>query len=111
MANYATPSHCSPFAVDLSVQPEVPLDIPIIGSLSDYKDLRKIGAGAYGDVFSGRDPKTGDLVALKRVQLSNDPSNKEGFPITSLREIILLFAVQHPNVVRLRDVVRGAVPR
>lgn len=99
---------CGPFALNTSVQPEIPPDVPATRTITDYKDLRKIGAGAYGDVYSGRDPRNGDLVALKRMQLSNDPSNKEGFPITSLREIMLLFAVRDPNVVGLRDVVRGA---
>ena len=111
MSGFSSPHACGPFAVEASVRPEVLPDGAIVRSFQDYKDLRKIGAGAYGDVFSGRDPTTGDMVALKRMQLSNDPANKEGFPITSLREIMLLFDVRHPNVVGLRDVVRGAVLR
>lgn len=100
---------CGPFAINTSLRPDIAPAEPLTSTLSDYKDLKKIGAGAYGDVFSGRDPRTGDLVALKRLKMSNDPSNKEGYPITSLREIVLLFTVRHPNVVGLRDVVRGAV--
>lgn len=111
MAGFASPLPCGPFAVESSVRPEVPPAIPLVKSYQDYKDLKKIGAGAYGDVYSGRDPTTGDLVALKRMQITNDPSNKEGFPITALREIMLLFAVRDPNVVALRDVVRGTFLR
>lgn len=97
-----------PFRVRTSLVPEVRDAVLPTRSLADYKGQSRIGAGAYGDVFRSTDPRTGDTVALKRTQLSNDPENKEGFPITSLREIMLLFAVRHPNVVGLRDVVRGA---
>eukprot|EP00892_Ulva_mutabilis_P010790 jgi/Ulvmu1/8083/UM004_0320.1 len=107
MANVATQPSASLFAMDMALVHEGKSD-GMSTRLSDFKDLRKIGAGAYGDVFSGRDPKTGDMVALKRLQLSGELCSKEGFPITSLREIMLLFGVRHPNVVGLRDVVRGA---
>jgi serine/threonine-protein kinase BUR1 len=49
---------------------------------------------------------SGDEVALKRIFMHNE---KEGFPITAIREIKILKALNHPNVVKLREmlVVRG----
>ena len=38
----------------------------------------------------------GKVFALKRLKLENE---KEGFPITSLREIDMLLKAKHPNIV------------
>lgn len=42
------------------------------------------------------------MVALKKVRLENE---REGFPITAVREIKLLRRLDHPNIVKLLDVV------
>jgi len=44
----------------------------------------------------------GNLVALKKVRLENE---KEGFPITAVREIKILRQLVHPNIVRLHEIV------
>ena len=44
----------------------------------------------------------GDFVALKKVRLENE---KEGFPITAVREIKILRQLVHPNIVRLHEIV------
>jgi cyclin-dependent kinase 12/13 len=44
----------------------------------------------------------GDLVALKKVRLEHE---KEGFPITAVREIKILRQLTHPNVVNLMEIV------
>lgn len=41
----------------------------------------------------------GDIVALKKLKMERE---KEGFPITSLREINTLLKAQHPNIVTVR---------
>ena len=41
----------------------------------------------------------GDIVALKKLKMEKE---KEGFPITSLREINTLLKAQHPNIVTVR---------
>ena len=33
---------------------------------------------------------------------------KEGFPITALRELSLLLKIEHPNIIELRRVVHGS---
>ena len=44
----------------------------------------------------------GTLVALKKVRLENE---KEGFPITAIREIKILRQLNHQNVVQLMEIV------
>ena len=44
----------------------------------------------------------GDMVALKKVRLENE---KEGFPITAVREIKILRQLNHPNIVNLTEIV------
>lgn len=43
---------------------------------------------------------TGRAVALKRILMHNE---KEGMPVTALREIKILKAMKHPNVVDIVD--------
>lgn len=44
----------------------------------------------------------GEVVALKRVRMDVE---KDGFPVTCLRELKLLKALDHPNIVKLKEVV------
>jgi cell division cycle 2-like protein len=73
-------------------------------SVENYERLNHIEEGAYGVVFRGRDMSTGDIVALKKLKVDKD---QHGFPITSLREIEALMALDHPNVVNLKEIVIG----
>lgn len=41
-------------------------------------------------------------MALKKVRLENE---KEGFPITAVREIKILRQLNHPNIVKLHEIV------
>ena len=45
---------------------------------------------------------TGELVALKKVRLDNE---KEGFPITAIREIKILRQLIHRSVVNMKEIV------
>jgi len=46
--------------------------------------------------------ETGDIVALKKVRMDNE---KEGFPITAIREIKILKKLRHVNVIDLKEIV------
>jgi cyclin-dependent kinase len=70
--------------------------------LAQYQKLEKIGEGTYGIVYKAKDKKTGELLALKKIRLE---AEDEGIPSTAIREISLLKQLQHPNIVRLYDVV------
>jgi cell division cycle 2-like len=74
-------------------------------SVDCYERLNFIDEGTYGRVFRARDISTGEVYALKQVKLAGE---REGFPVTALREISLLLALRHPNIVHVREVVVGS---
>lgn len=55
-------------------------------------------------MYLAKDNKTSELVALKKIRMDNE---KEGFPITAIREIKLLKNLSHPNVINLKEIVRS----
>lgn len=69
--------------------------------MDKYEKLEKVGEGTYGIVYKAQDAK-GDLYALKTIRLE---AEDEGIPSTAIREISLLKELQHPNIVRLHDVL------
>ncbi|KAK1861214.1 hypothetical protein I4F81_003798 [Pyropia yezoensis] len=70
--------------------------------LSAFDRLEQVGEGAYGEVFMAREVATGDRVALKRVRMD---AEREGLPVTAVREIKLLLSLRHENVVCLKEIV------
>ena len=50
----------------------------------------------------GADQVTGEIVALKRI---NTEAEENGFPITAIREVKILKALNHPNIVQLKEMV------
>jgi serine/threonine protein kinase len=52
--------------------------------VNNYERIAQIGEGTYGFVFMARDKKTNQIVALKKVRME---AEKDGFPVTALREI------------------------
>ncbi|KAM0755165.1 Pkinase-domain-containing protein [Meredithblackwellia eburnea MCA 4105] len=69
-----------------------------------YERLNHIEEGSYGIVFRAKCKETGDIVALKKLKMDKE---KNGFPITSLREIETLMTANHENIVRVREIVVG----
>ncbi|KAJ2704246.1 hypothetical protein H4R19_005257 [Coemansia spiralis] len=69
-----------------------------------YKRLNKIEEGTYGIVYRAQELATGDIVALKQLKLDQE---RNGFPITSLREIHTLLLAKHPNIVNVREIAAG----
>ncbi|GAB4821329.1 hypothetical protein N2152v2_008375 [Parachlorella kessleri] len=63
--------------------------LPVFDSVSEYK---------------ARDRKTGDIVALKRLRMDRE---RDGMPVTSVRELRVLQTCRHPNLVSLLRVVTG----
>ena len=70
--------------------------------IDKYEKLEKIGEGTYGVVYKAKDTDTGQIYALKKIRLE---SEDEGIPSTAIREIALLKELQHPNIVRLVNVL------
>ncbi|KAI8322426.1 kinase-like protein [Martensiomyces pterosporus] len=67
-----------------------------------YTRISMVGEGTYGKVYKARNKETGQVVALKRMRMDMD---REGFPITAMREIRLLKQLRHPNITQVLDVV------
>lgn len=74
----------------------------VLRDVTVFQKKYQVGQGTYGSVFVGADKKTGEIVALKRI---NTEQEENGFPITALREVKILKALEHPNVVKLKEIV------
>ncbi|OCH84236.1 Pkinase-domain-containing protein [Obba rivulosa] len=70
------------------------------GRQDDYDVLTKLGEGTFGEVHKAVHRTKGNAVALKRILMHNE---KEGMPVTALREIKILKALHHPCVVEILD--------
>ncbi|KAI0360429.1 Pkinase-domain-containing protein [Trametes cingulata] len=70
------------------------------GQQSDYAVLTKLGEGTFGEVHKAIHNEKGHTVALKRILMHNE---KEGMPVTALREIKILKALKHPCIVDILD--------
>jgi serine/threonine protein kinase len=60
-------------------------------NVDHFEYLNRIEEGTYGVVFRARDKRTNEHVALKKLKMEKE---KQGFPITSLREINTLLKVK-----------------
>lgn len=72
--------------------------------IRQYETLEQVGEGTYGVVYRARDLRTDRIVALKKVRMEKE---KDGIPITCLREVKILKEIDHPNIVRLLGVTVG----
>lgn len=72
-------------------------------SVFEFERLQKINEGTYGVVYKAKEKKTGNIVALKKVKM--DVDNRDGFPMSALREINILLSLNHPSVVDVKEVV------
>ncbi|KAJ9659474.1 serine/threonine protein kinase, CMGC, CDC2/CDK sub [Coniosporium apollinis] len=61
-----------------------------------------VGSGTYGKVFKAVHVYTKDMVALKKIRMEGE---RDGFPVTAIREIKLLQSLNHDNVVKLQEVM------
>ncbi|KPI86298.1 putative protein kinase [Leptomonas seymouri] len=78
-----------------SAPPPLPTELASMfqRTVRDVYDVHeKLSEGTYGEVFKGVDKRTGAPVALKRLKML---SSHQGFPQTSLREVIALRHIQN----------------
>lgn len=73
-------------------------------SVTDFEKLNRVGEGTYGVVYRARDTRTNTIVALKKMKMERE---KDGIPISGLREINILLNLRHENIVELKEVVVG----
>ncbi|GJE84848.1 serine/threonine-protein kinase [Phanerochaete sordida] len=67
-----------------------------------YAIVSQVGEGTFGKVYKARNTITGAFVALKRIRME---AERDGFPVTAMREIKLLQSLRHENVVRLYEMM------
>mmetsp|Transcript_935 Transcript_935/g.2207 ORF Transcript_935/g.2207 Transcript_935/m.2207 type:complete len:433 (+) Transcript_935:1665-2963(+) len=68
----------------------------------DYQLIKQIGSGSYGSVAEARHLPTGDRVAIKHLtQIFDDLVDCKRL----LREVSILRYLNHPNVVKLREIL------
>ncbi|KAG2156097.1 Pkinase-domain-containing protein [Suillus clintonianus] len=67
-----------------------------------YAIVAQVGEGTFGKVYKARNVITNVHVALKRIRME---AEKDGFPVTAMREIKLLQSLRHQNVVRLYEMM------
>ncbi|XP_063847761.1 LOW QUALITY PROTEIN: cyclin-dependent kinase 11B-like [Scylla paramamosain] len=92
----------------LELKEQLPSYFPAImgcRSVDEFECLNRIEEGTYGVVYRAREKATNQIVALKRLKMEKE---KEGFPITSLREVNTLLKGQHENIVTVREIVVGS---
>ncbi|KIL57549.1 hypothetical protein M378DRAFT_87715 [Amanita muscaria Koide BX008] len=70
------------------------------GEQSDFEVTTKLGEGTFGEVHKAIHMTSRKVVALKRILMHNE---KEGMPVTALREIKILKALKHPSIVDILD--------
>jgi hypothetical protein len=67
-----------------------------------YAIVSQVGEGTFGKVYKARNTITKVYVALKRIRME---SERDGFPVTAMREIKLLQSLRHQNIVRLYEMM------
>ena len=72
-----------------------------LSNLKEYEIIEKIGEGGFSEVFLARNKQTGEKVALKMLlpQVAANDYAVQSF----LREAENTKALNHPNIVQLRD--------
>ncbi|CDY14526.1 hypothetical protein HID58_054865 [Brassica napus] len=82
---------------------------PIWGSRSVdcFEKIKLISHGTYGEVYMAKEIETGEIVALKKIRTNDE---REGFPVTAIREIKILKKLHHRNVINLKEVVYSSCP-
>lgn len=88
----------------LKARPTLPDDLIASESVFFRKPGNEsvVGSGTYGKVFKGLNVYTKGLVALKRIRMEGE---RDGFPVTAVREIKLLQSLRHTNIVNLQEVM------
>jgi CTD kinase subunit alpha len=88
----------------LKEKPTLPADLAASKSVYFRKPGNEsvVGSGTYGKVFKGLNVYTKKLVALKKIRMEGE---RDGFPVTAVREIKLLRSLGHKNIVQLQEVM------
>ncbi|KAL3090337.1 hypothetical protein niasHS_006789 [Heterodera schachtii] len=90
------PEKCSPMS-ESQKKPFPSLPHKKNGGLEQFRRMEKLGEGSY----ASENRMDGSIVALKEIRLQE----QEGLPFTAIREVSLLRALRHANIVRLHQII------
>lgn len=85
--------------------PPTPVEVKATSRLPPgevYERLACVGEGTYGKVYKAKNVESGVFVAMKRIRMEGE---KDGFPVTAMREIKLLQGLKHDNVIDLVEMM------
>jgi len=69
-----------------------------------YSIISKLSEGSFGVVYKAVDCFTKNVVAIKRFKLKE---RGEGIPENALREISALKSLNHPNIIKITDIIHN----
>ena len=69
-----------------------------------YSKISQVGEGTFGKVYKAQynSKSNTSYVALKKILIENE---KEGFPVTAMREILIMKRLHHQNILKLIEIV------
>lgn len=86
--------------MSLEKDPDGQPRFPGCSNITEYTFVGKLGEGTFGEVYKAKSKKDNTVVALKKILMHHE---KEGFPITAIREIKLMKALSHINILQLKE--------
>ncbi len=72
------------------------------GGMDRYKVVKQLGDGTYGEVLKASNRQTGEVVAIKRMKRKYYSWDE----CMALQEVKSLRKMKHPNIVKLKEVIR-----
>lgn len=69
--------------------------------MEKYKTMSTLGDGAFGTVYKAKHISTGEIVAIKKMKQKYTNWNE----CIELREIKSLRKLNHPNLIKLKEVL------
>jgi len=74
----------------------------VLGRMNRYKLTNQLGDGTYGSVLKAVNKSTGEIVAIKKMK----KPFRTWEECMNLREVMSLKKLNHPNIVKLKEVIR-----
>ena len=91
-------------SVEESLKNRIPMKEWKCNEPKDYEEIKVVGIGSFGKVYKAiykKDTKEKRLVALKKIKIFEE----EEFPLTALREILIMQKLDHKNILKLEEIL------
>ena len=76
-------------------------------SIDVYENQGMVGKGAFNKVYKAKHRESGEIVALKSMQLETVGAG-DGIPLEMIREMSIMMSIRHPNIVQVKEAVVDA---